>query len=38
MVPVFAGHARPRDLFHGHYTSEGHAMVAEAVALELGKP
>ncbi len=38
MVPVFAGHARPRDLFRGHYTAEGHAMVAEAVALELDKP
>lgn len=45
IVPVFAGHARPRDLFRGHYTAEGHAMVAEAVsarltatALELDKP
>ncbi len=38
MVPVFAGHARPRDLFRGHYTAEGHAMVAVAVALELDKP
>ena len=38
IVPVFAGHARPRDLFCGHYTAQGHAMVAGAVALELDNP
>ena len=35
VVPVFAGHARPGDLFRGNYTAEGHAMVAEAVSARL---
>ena len=28
LTPAFAGHPRPADLFAGHYSPEGNALVA----------
>ncbi|HET6467189.1 MAG TPA: hypothetical protein VFG43_02310 [Geminicoccaceae bacterium] len=35
LTPAFAGHPRPADLFAGHYSPEGNALVAEVVAAAL---